>query len=139
MSAAWRGLLADLQNPSQAVFNDRDTVRRLEDLRELRPRHMDEIGADVQVISLSTPNTQVLDAEPAVPAKGNVAPVRRPDLIGVRRNRIKRLRGRPKEGRAAATRGGETARFFVGTPCPATARDWLKSAAKGKRPSSNRT
>ncbi len=63
VSAAWRGLPADLQDPSQAVFDNDETNRRLEDLDELRLRRMDAMGVDVQVM---TPATQVLDAEPAV-------------------------------------------------------------------------
>lgn len=66
VSAAWRGLPADLQDPSQVVFNNDETNRRLEDLGELRLRHMDEMGVNVQVISLTTPATQVLDAGEAV-------------------------------------------------------------------------
>lgn len=66
VSAAWRGLPAGLQDPSQVVFDNEETNRRLEDLGELRLRHMDEMGVDVQVISLTTPATQVLDTEAAV-------------------------------------------------------------------------
>ena len=66
VSAAWRDLPSDLQDPTQKVFGDDETNRCLEDLGELRLRHMDEMGVDMQVISLTTPATQVLGAEAAV-------------------------------------------------------------------------
>lgn len=66
VSAAWRDMPADLQDPSQVVFDNDETNGRLEDFGELRLKHMDEMGVDVQVISLTTPATQVLDAGQAV-------------------------------------------------------------------------
>src|SRR6202022_3614230 len=43
------------------------TVRRLDDLGELRLREMDEAGIDLQVLSHSMPGLQKLEAETAVP------------------------------------------------------------------------
>lgn len=48
------------------VFDNDETNLRLQDFGELRLRHMDEMGIDVQVISLTTPATQVLNARQAV-------------------------------------------------------------------------
>lgn len=64
--AAWADLPADLRDPSLTVFSDGETEGRLKDFGATRLRHMDEMGVDVQVISLTTPATQVLDAAQAV-------------------------------------------------------------------------
>ncbi len=97
-----------------------------------------------------------MGARPAIPAKKNGAPGRtgrleergagalprlRPHPPQPRRNAkrlrlgssaIERLWGRPKEWRAVATRYKKTACSFMGAPCPAAARDWLKPAIKSK-------
>ena len=41
VSAAWRDLPPDLRDPTQRVFGDDETNRRLENLGELRLRQMD--------------------------------------------------------------------------------------------------
>ena len=64
--AAWGELPAELKDPSLTVFNDGKTERQLLDLGEERIKQMDSSGIDVQVISLTTPATQILEAEPAV-------------------------------------------------------------------------
>lgn len=53
-------------NPSLSVFDNDETDKALENLSETRLNHMNEMGVDVQVISLTTPATQIFDAEQAV-------------------------------------------------------------------------
>jgi uncharacterized protein len=59
----WRGLPKKDQDPSWALFpNDGKVAKRLLDLSSDRLRLMDECGVDVQVLSLTTPGTQNLEA-----------------------------------------------------------------------------
>ena len=66
IKAAWDNLPAEFEDASLKLFNRGETERRLEDLGENRLRHMDEMGVDVQVISLTTPATQALGAAESV-------------------------------------------------------------------------
>ena len=65
-------------------------------------------------------------ARPAVPPKRGEAPVACPAWVYTNRNRVERLWGRLKEGRAVATRYEKTARSFMGVLCLAATLDWLK-------------
>ena len=67
-----------------------------------------------------------LGARPAVPPKRGEAPVACPAWVYTNRNRVERLWGRLKEGRAVATRYEKTARSFMGVLCLAATLDWLK-------------
>lgn len=64
--AAWAALPAEFQDASLNLFNKGVTEKRLEEMGEARLKHMDEMGVDVQVISLTTPATQALGATEAV-------------------------------------------------------------------------
>jgi len=64
--AAWTALGPDLQDDSVSFFNNGEIEMRLEDQTVNRLKHMDEIGVDVQVLSLTTPATQVLEPKQAV-------------------------------------------------------------------------
>src|ERR1700759_4043220 len=50
-----------------ALANSQEVEERLLDLAEMRLHAMDEAGCDVQVISISTPGVQTLEAKAAVP------------------------------------------------------------------------
>ena len=63
-------------------------------------------------------------ARPAIPAKRNEAPVACPGWAY--RNRVERLWGRLKEGRAVATRYGKTAASFLGVLRLAASMDWFR-------------
>src|SRR5215213_11831495 len=65
-------------------------------------------------------------ARPAIPAKGNEAPVACPAWVYTNRNRVERLWSRLKEWRAVATRYEKTARSFLGVLCLAATMDWLR-------------
>ena len=67
-----------------------------------------------------------LGARPAVPPKRGEAPVACPAWVYTNRNRVERLWGRLKEGRAVATRYEKTARSFMGVLCLAATLDRLK-------------
>ena len=67
-----------------------------------------------------------MGARPAIPARANEAPVRRPDFIYRHRNEVERLWGRLKEGRAVATRHEKLARPFMSVLCLAATLDWPK-------------
>ncbi len=64
---AWQQLPADLQDPGLNVFAGGDTDKLLGDFGPTRLGRMDEMGVDVQVLSLTTPATQILTAGEAVP------------------------------------------------------------------------
>jgi transposase len=68
-----------------------------------------------------------LGARPAIPPKGNEAPVACPSWIYPNRNRVERLWARLKEWRAVATRYEKTARSFMGVLCMAATMDWLEA------------
>ena len=68
-----------------------------------------------------------MGARPAIPPKGNKAPVRCTDFISVHRNQVERLWGRLKEWRAVATRYEKTARSCMGVLHLAATQNWLKS------------
>lgn len=86
--AAWSRLAPPARDDSQALFAGGEVEARLEDLSDARIRHMNECGVDVQVLSLTTPGVQNLDAGDAVPlarrANDLVAAAvrRRPDRFG---------------------------------------------------------
>jgi uncharacterized protein len=63
---AWSRLDLSDRDDSLTLFSSGDVENRLEDLSAARLRHMDESGVDVQVISLTTPGVQNLDAANAV-------------------------------------------------------------------------
>ena len=65
-------------------------------------------------------------ARPAIPARGNQAPVACPAWAYANRNRVERLWGRLKEWRAVATRYEKTAASFLGVLCLAATADWIK-------------
>lgn len=65
--AAWSRLDAENADDSLKLFDNNSKVQaRLEDLSEDRIRQMDDSGVDVQVLSLTTPATQNLEATDAV-------------------------------------------------------------------------
>ena len=64
---AWGRLDPADQDASLTMFSDGEVERRLRDLSDARIQHMDECGVDVQVLSLTTPGVQNLDAADAVP------------------------------------------------------------------------
>ena len=66
LTAAWQALAPDLQDLAGRASADRDLQRRLYDLDDERVRGMDAAGVDVQVLSLTTPAVQSLDAGIAV-------------------------------------------------------------------------
>ena len=63
---AWTKLPADLQDPGMSLFQGGETEQLLQDMDGLRLKRMDEMGVAVQVLSLTTPATQILDASQAV-------------------------------------------------------------------------
>ena len=63
---AWKDLPADLQDPGMSLFEGGEAEQLLQDLGEARLKRMDEMGIDVQVLSLTTPATQILEASEAV-------------------------------------------------------------------------
>ena len=63
---AWSELPADLQDPGMSLFQGGETEQLLQDMDQLRLKRMDAMGVDVQVLSLTTPATQILDASQAV-------------------------------------------------------------------------
>lgn len=64
--SAWDELPVEFEDASLQLFNHGETERRLEEMAEQRLRHMDAMGVDVQVISLTTPATQALGVSEAV-------------------------------------------------------------------------
>lgn len=57
----------DQRDDSVALFQTEQIASRLEDLGEGRLKQMDMIGLDMMVLSVTTPGTQVLSPEEAVP------------------------------------------------------------------------
>lgn len=64
---AWSRLGAPHRDDSQGLFAGGEVEERLEDLSDARIRHMDECGVDMQVLSLTTPGVQNLEAADALP------------------------------------------------------------------------
>ena len=68
MAARWAGLDPVNRDNSLDLFpSDSIIEKRLADLSDDRLAQMDLIGVDVQVLSMTTPGTQVLEPEDAVP------------------------------------------------------------------------
>ncbi len=63
---AWSRLKPPDQDDSQALFAGGEVEARLENLSDARIQHMDECGVDMQVLSLTTPSVQNLDAADAI-------------------------------------------------------------------------
>ena len=102
VAAKWAGLDSVNQDDSLHLFpSDSIIEQRLKDLSDDRLQQMDAIGVDVQVLSMTTPGTQVLAPEDAVPlaARAN-------DLVAAT------VRGHPNRYQAFAT---------LPTPDPAAA------------------
>ena len=66
VAQAWAKLPAKYQSTSRQLDVNAQWKRRLLDLADERLRAMDKSGIDVQVLSLTTPGTQNLEAKPAV-------------------------------------------------------------------------
>lgn len=67
IAAAWQALSPELQGIAVEQSTTGDIERQLFDLADERIKRMNETGIDVQVLSLTTPGVQSLDAEKAVP------------------------------------------------------------------------
>ena len=67
-----------------------------------------------------------LGSKPAIPAKSNQAPVACPSWIYNNRHHVENAWARLKEGRAVATRYGNTATSFLGVLCLAAVVQWIK-------------
>lgn len=63
---AWQNLPPEFQDLAQPSASDGDMGRRLHDLGELRVETMAKTGIDIQVLSLTAPGVQNLDASNAV-------------------------------------------------------------------------
>ncbi len=63
---ALNALPAERQDPSIAFFNIGETDERLRDFGERRLREMAEMGMDMQILSVTTPGTQILAPADAV-------------------------------------------------------------------------